>query len=149
MRITEVNPNSQDMIEAMVLFEPTQVKHVDAQTFDYENPEIYQLRLGDNGFLGELGEAIIDNPDVDIPQMRASILNAAERMGAPKPIREFINKTARGEARIRTEDGQAQRRARARAPAIRNVRARQKAMHMSNRSHRDFKKGCGVATLYC
>lgn len=97
MRITEVNPNSQDMIEALVLFEPTQVKHVDAQTFDYENPEIYQLRLGDNGFLGELGEAIIDNPDVDIPQMRASILNAAERMGAPKAVREFINKTTRGE----------------------------------------------------
>jgi hypothetical protein len=98
MRITEVNPNSSDMIEALVLFEPTQVKHVDAQTFDYENPEIYQLRLGEGGFLGELGEAIIDNPDVDIAQMRATILNAAERMGAPKPVREFINKTSRGEA---------------------------------------------------
>ena len=99
MRITEVNPVGDDMIEALVLFEPTQVKHVDAQTFDHESPEIFQSRVrGDRTFLGELGDAIItEDADIEIPQMRASLLNAAEKMGAPKGIQNMLNRMSRGD----------------------------------------------------
>lgn len=98
-RVTESSFDGLQGHDALVVFDPSQVKHIDADVFDVDRAGIFQSSLGgDMSFTP--GRMLLDMADQNrTPGRRdaASILRDIEQGGAPPTLQNLMRKMVRGE----------------------------------------------------
>jgi len=99
-RVTELDPITNTPQDAMLVFDSTQVKHVDADGFDSDMPNMYADKIGtmQHGTLsGKIMEEQIDfGRNID-PGDMVGVGVEAQRLGVPDALQGFIRRSLRKE----------------------------------------------------
>lgn len=95
--VSEPSPDGLGQHDAMVLFDSSQVKHIDADTYDYERAGIYNSTVGDElmGITHRLADEMESFNRTITSQDYVGIGHEVQRLGIPDALQGVVKKMTR------------------------------------------------------
>jgi hypothetical protein len=99
-RVTDLDPVNGSAVEAIVVFNPAHVKHVDADVFDSDLPNMFADMIGGMDDTSLAGKVMMDQIDLGRninPGDMVGLGAEAQRLGVPDALQGFLRRTLRRE----------------------------------------------------